>query len=653
MDGQRDVHAWVKLRLEQKLGHELLSTGQFLSRPSQSAAKGRYFLGEIADKENGPYPFGLREDELIQHMAIFGRSGAGKTNTVALFLKALAANKKPFLLFDWKQNYRDMLGEKNPIPLEIYTVGRHVHPFRFNPLIPPKGTSPKVWIKKLIEIACNAYFLGEGVTFILQDAIDEIYQEFGVYDAVPSKYPTMKDVLDHVKEFKAKGRKALWLDSALRALQTLCFGPISDVINVSRNESLEGLLRENAILELDALANAEKIFFIESLMIWIHHYRRTERQREVLKHCIVVEEAHNILQPSEKDDVINTLMREIREFGECIVLVDQHPSQISIPAMGNTYCTIAMNVKHNRDIMALGDAMQFPLKDREILGQLAMGHAVVKLQSRFLQPFMIKVPKVNLPKGTVTDRDLLDRYRSNSTDSGQLEAKKTPVAKTEGYSPERKQSGTTIRNPLTEIEEQLMRDVLTHPLDGVVGRYSRLNISRRRGNAARLSLIKKGALRAVPVTVRNGQLVLLEPTDGMKKALIRHGVKGFCHRDGGIPHQYWRSKLRECFDAHGWRTCEEKSIGSGRQIDVEAEHGCFRVAIEVEAGERGPGNIKKAVEAGYDKVVSFAVNGHVERKLKKAILNGDFSVERVVLMTPADFEKAVAELTRLADRTGS
>jgi hypothetical protein len=45
--------------------------------------------------------------------------------------------------------------------------------------------------------------------------------------------------------------------------------------------------------------------------------------------------------------------REIREFGESLIILDQHPSQISLPALGNTYCSICMNLKHKTDINAM------------------------------------------------------------------------------------------------------------------------------------------------------------------------------------------------------------------------------------------------------------------------------------------------------------
>ena len=73
------------------------------------SAAGAYELGHVLNYEKVLHPFGIREDEFIQHMAIFGRSGAGKTNTVALLIKELVRHRKPFLIFDWKRNYRDLL----------------------------------------------------------------------------------------------------------------------------------------------------------------------------------------------------------------------------------------------------------------------------------------------------------------------------------------------------------------------------------------------------------------------------------------------------------------------------------------------------------------------------------------------------------------
>lgn len=155
----------------QMLGAKLLGTGienpvVHLSAPARDIARGEYPVGNVVYCDKPMHPFGIREEELIQHTSIFGRSGAGKTNTVLIIIENFLTHNKPFLLFDWKRNYRDLLASRKDEFL-VYTVGRQAVPFTFNPLIPPEGTDPAVWLKKLIEIIAHSYYLGEGVMFLL------------------------------------------------------------------------------------------------------------------------------------------------------------------------------------------------------------------------------------------------------------------------------------------------------------------------------------------------------------------------------------------------------------------------------------------------------------------------------------------------------
>lgn len=93
--------------------------------------------------EQNLYPFGLREHEMIEHVGIFGRSGAGKTNLGFLLVQQLVRAGKPVLILDFKRNYRDLLALPGFENMAVYTIGRSVAPLSFNPLIPPPGTSPQ------------------------------------------------------------------------------------------------------------------------------------------------------------------------------------------------------------------------------------------------------------------------------------------------------------------------------------------------------------------------------------------------------------------------------------------------------------------------------------------------------------------------------
>jgi hypothetical protein len=113
-----------------------------LAVPSKEAIDGEYRLGKVLYGDRERCHFGLREKEWIQHIGIFGRSGSGKTNTVFIILWNLLEMGKPFLVFDWKRNYRDMIAHKLKREVKVYTIGWDINPFYFNPLVPPRGTNP-------------------------------------------------------------------------------------------------------------------------------------------------------------------------------------------------------------------------------------------------------------------------------------------------------------------------------------------------------------------------------------------------------------------------------------------------------------------------------------------------------------------------------
>ena len=82
-----------------------------LSLPPEKKAKGAINLGTILyDKEK--WPLGLNYSELIQNMAILGRSGAGKTNVTFHILSQLIERKIPFVFMDWKRTVRHLIPKR-------------------------------------------------------------------------------------------------------------------------------------------------------------------------------------------------------------------------------------------------------------------------------------------------------------------------------------------------------------------------------------------------------------------------------------------------------------------------------------------------------------------------------------------------------------
>jgi len=617
---QRDIEDALRIILARHLGHTYEESEVLLEPPPAELAWGEYQLGVVFYGKERFHLFGLREEEWIQHVGIFGRSGCGKTNTAFLVALNFLAKGKPFLVFDWKRNYRDLLSLGFENEIWVFTVGRDVSPFFFNPLVPPEGTPPEMWLKKLIEIMCHSYFLGEGVAYLLQKAIDSVYREFGVYGESPQAYPTMGDVKEWLERYRSKGRESAWMDSALRAVGVLCFGETGRVLNQRHAFPLEGLLSRNVILELDALTNSDKTFLIESLLLWIHHYRMAQGSREEFKHALIIEEAHHILLRKKQEvmgeeAVTDVILREIRELGEAIVLIDQHPSLISKPAMGNTYCTVSMNLKHRSDIAMIADSLLLDSKQARYLGKLETGTAMVKLQGRWFEPFLVRFPLVRLEKGAVTDRDVKARMERCVAEQGVFRPA-GDISGSDSGPPDvfRVFRGTGKgRQGQTEkpakSEELLLRDIVEHRLSSTGERYARLGLNAYQGNKARQSLLRKGLIEVKDMPTRTGRLKLLELTDRGKKAVEGLGVNpdSSC-RHGGPEHEYWKKKLAEEYRSKGWQVVEEYPLGKGKAVDLA----CFRdgrqLAVEIETGKSDAAyNLKKCMQAGFDEVRSVRV----------------------------------------------
>ena len=80
-DGREQVEAYLEALLAQHLPQSVEDASTTdLVPPSRELAKGDYPIGTVAYAGKPLYEFGIREKECIQHIACFGRTGAGKTN---------------------------------------------------------------------------------------------------------------------------------------------------------------------------------------------------------------------------------------------------------------------------------------------------------------------------------------------------------------------------------------------------------------------------------------------------------------------------------------------------------------------------------------------------------------------------------------------
>lgn len=384
-----------------------------LDPPSAQACQGDYPLGTVDYPPGKAFcSFGLRENEWIKHVLITGMTGTGKTNLAFHILQRLISKDKPFMVFDWKRNYRDLLQLKEFHGSIVYTVGRETVPFRFNPLLPPPGLEPGQWLMKLVDVIKHAYFVGEGVEYLLREAIDWVYDRCGMFEKNKHKTPNFHQVRDYVDKQRLQGRMSLWKASAIRVLESLCFRHgLGPVVNGEDEWNYENLLNSNVILELDALSDSDKIFMTEALILWIYEYRKNFGKRETTSHILCIEESHHCLSQKKEsvegqETIIETCLRQIREFGESVIAIDQEPTKLSNSIKANTYTKITFNLGNGKDVQEIARCMGLNREESEYIDLLDIGNAIVSLKGRIKVPLHVRFPKIHLKKGLIKDADL-------------------------------------------------------------------------------------------------------------------------------------------------------------------------------------------------------------------------------------------------------
>jgi len=245
---RREIEGIIKLTAARLLDETYERKRVLLEPPPGDVADGRYRIGTVCYDDQELYPFGLREEEWTQHISIFGRSGSSKTNCAFLLLRSLTENRKPFLVFDWHREYRDLLQLEWGKGIRVYTAGRDVNPFFFNPLDPPRGdeAEKRAYLRELVSLMCGIYFSGmqllsvEGVEYLMLRFIDDTLEEGE--ELIFSKL--LEKALAHRPSFRERD----WISSILNLLYKLDKGPIGGVVNSKKRTPIEKLLEENVIL---------------------------------------------------------------------------------------------------------------------------------------------------------------------------------------------------------------------------------------------------------------------------------------------------------------------------------------------------------------------------------------------------------------------
>jgi hypothetical protein len=581
------------------------NTKILLSLPPENKCKGTLNIGTVLyDKPK--WPVAITQKELLQNMGIYGRSGAGKSNFCYHLIRQLDQLGIPFLFFDQKRNLRDMLFSLKS-NVHVYTAGRSLLKFGFNPFMTPPGLEPSVYIGQMVDVMASAFTLGEGAKSIIQKALTACYNQ-------GNSCPITQDILSEIEAMEAKDRIRGWKISAIRALESLRFSNIASD-PVSQADMTRALIHENTVIEVDGLSNGARSFLIPILYQWIFQVKLCSPGREKLEMAVITDEAHIVFakqQGRSQETLMERLFRMTRELGIANIILDQTPSLMSRTVLANCYTNIFLNLSSVADQTLAASVCLLDADDRRYFSMLPIGQAICKLQGRYTNAFLMEIPWIQFTKGAVNDAQLA-RYsalnRSRKSGSG----RNTPLP---GYFGQVPQVPALFNSPLNNESFRLLWDIQNQPLDGVKIRYKRLNLSIGKGNRIKQQLIEQGWLHSQTVDLGQTRKVILGLTQQARDVLdIQNPQSGY----GSLLHRYWQHYTAQRLREQGYQVTVEAPRLSGN-TDIATQKEGRKIALEIETGLSDfLQNIRQNLLARYDTIIIIATDKPAYEKIEKTL----------------------------------
>lgn len=329
-------------------------------------------LGVVPGSDNRT--IGIRSSDVFRHIAIFGATGGGKTNTSALLVRELQKKGFDVVVLDWHGEYHNYLPNFN------HYEGDNL------PVLNPLG-SKEARALNVADMIGDILELTEPQRFALQKAIDKYLKDNNDVD-----FKDLPQIIDeHAEELEIQQNVAIAL---IRNLEYL-FSGIGEKL-ISKNglsyKELAEKLKGGNIINLRSMGSDIRIRKLYGLLIakflieYFMEYKPKDR-----KLYLVLEEAQNYLR--ERNMIIERALQEVRKFGVGICIVTQSPTTIDSEVLKNTNIKIVHAIKTNDDKRVVADSMGLSAGRAKILDKLDVGEALVTAPN-IKKEVIVKIKKV-------------------------------------------------------------------------------------------------------------------------------------------------------------------------------------------------------------------------------------------------------------------
>ena len=329
-------------------------------------------IGKIIGNEE--IPIGIKSEDVFKHVAIFGSTGSGKSNTSMLLARELYKKGFDVIILDWHGEYKQALPEFNFYGEKNYLV--------LNPIDLDDLTTIDI-----TEIFGEVLELTEPQKFLLYLGLEVLNQmrEFDFKTLIQVISSSFSDSTFMQRDVKfALMRKIIML-----------FSGLGEKLISSKNgytyKDLAEKLRGGNIIDLSFIRNIKlrrlyALMLLKFLLEYVIETRNNSR-----KIFIVIEEAQNYF--SQSNTIINKALQEVRKFNVGICIISQSPSNVDPEVIKNTNIKIIHSIKSNIDKKVIADSLSLDKEEIQILDKLDVGEAVL-VAPNLRKEVIVKIKKV-------------------------------------------------------------------------------------------------------------------------------------------------------------------------------------------------------------------------------------------------------------------
>jgi hypothetical protein len=485
IDRRREIEALVTMLAVKRLGLAVGDEKLVLDAPpSGLIGQGEFTIGNVSYPAIAPYPFRVTRNELLRHIFILGPTGSGKSTLLLDLLVQVLAAGVPFMVFDFKRNYRCLLRAQGHERLIVFTVGRNHAPLLLNALTPPAGVEFEEWADALSDIISTSYLLMQGARNVLKESLLQARAQHGESATLTHAHALLAAELDATR---SGSRRYGWLESSTRSLEELTKGNFGRALNTP-GTAIRSLLDAPVVFELQGFGEDQKrffcLFFLQAILLL---RKNATARREVLQHVLVFDEGHNVF-PRERPGELSVparLAREVREYGEAIIAATQQ-ADVSESLIANSGFKFILRCDYPKDVQFAAQLLQIEPK---WLPKLPLGSGIARLPVRYYAPILFTFPEQPIKNLSVTDAEVAQCFGHHD-----LARESVPV------------TAPMVEPQCNERELQLLRDVADHPISMITQRYERLGWNYKTGNAIKDAVIAKGFATFDPVPTPTGQV---------------------------------------------------------------------------------------------------------------------------------------------------